>query len=949
MKTIYFFISLILAMYSHAGTLKDVTASCGYAWYGFGSHQSGVGGELTVQGFDLVNSSGKWVSTIRAIPYFNHRMFVDNWIVVPETTSNNQTFTLKTEPTEQNFKFDSFFKLQKANGLKNIWSASGCFDWYDLGGKSQRKTACYDPRISPSDPKAWLDLAHLCKLIAIQYNDNGLLDYIQVLNEWDFRWNVPYILKPQEYAVGFRMCYNAIRSVSPKQGIMIGATLNADMATAKLLMRSIDSVFILNGETPPRDIVYTVNNYIRTGDNNQGNGVGATPETVDRYNVFFKPLNDFCKEIGIKYAITETGYNSSPSNSASALKNKAPSLEGYTLEEAQGILDLRIILQNASLSECIMVCLYHCKDGYEAEPFTYHGLNYDKDFGGKTDWSAKPARTIIEAYLSEYGAYNIDNFRQKDQLYGVDLIASTDTITLIWTDRNKSGEYDAKPRIGKLTTPNQSPIITLTSPINAQVYTAPAAVVLSVNASDSDGNVARVEFKQNGNLIFTDTQYPYTYTVNNLAAGTYTFSITAFDNSNLFSTINNIGIEVNPTPQTSYNLTTQVINGKRRIYWSDGQQAILSHADSPEGGLNPSWQTSFADLCRSLPKRGINTITVTLRGDDVTSIFPFTTQGGTTPDRTKMNLWKYQLSIFINECKARNLRPIIIAYIGERTNFNKTLAQYQSWLSVLADVLKSGEDISGYFIFGIEEIGQSWSDNQVASWWNPLNSYIKSVMPKCLTMLHNNPGKKFWRATSPVLQVDMIDIQETSIGNMEASANDVLNRGYAAHLHEWYGAIKVSQSEATNLSKLNQQLAVSDRIGCKCSAVFASDYDTQRPDTNKLKSIHQAQSNYLYGNIVLPPDTTTTPSNIEIRYSASYTRSPSVVLNNGTTVPQGSYWLFSNVAVNWELKKGTSVVKTTTNSLYLNGNSNTYFQRGYTYTLTTTNTSGTKVITFVVN
>lgn len=549
-KTIYLLFSLLVANIINGRTLKDITASCGYFWYGSGGHQSGVGGDLTINGYDLVNSSGKWVSTIRALPDFHMRGFVDNWIVVPETESNNQTFTLKTEPTEQNFKYDSYFELQHANGNKVIWSASGCFDWYVpyLNGKSQRKTACYDPRLSPSDTSAWLDLAHLCGLIAERYKDNGLVDYIQVLNEWDFRWGVPYVLKPQEYAVGFRMAYKAIRKKSATQKIMIGATLTADMATAKLLMRSIDSVFVLNNETPPRDIIYTVNNYIRAGDNNQGNGVGATPESVDRYEVFFKPLNDFCKELGIKYAITETGYNSSPSTSASAMKNKAPSLEGYTLEEAQGILDMRIILQNASLSECEMVCLYHCKDGYEAEPFTYHGLNYDKDFGGKPEWSAKPARTIIEKYLTDFGGLDVRNYRHRDSLYAVDLYASNEKVSsLVWTDRKRVGIYDAKPRIGTLELPNQSPVVTLTEP-NGQVYFAPANVTISVTATDNDGHVTRVEFYQGSNLVFTDTQFPFTHTVTGLQAGNYSFSVKAYDNNNLATTINNIGVVVNQTP-----------------------------------------------------------------------------------------------------------------------------------------------------------------------------------------------------------------------------------------------------------------------------------------------------------------------------------------------------------------------------------------------------------------
>lgn len=909
------------------GDLRSKTASCGYPWYGAGGHQGGISTPLTVQGVDLVTPSGKWVSTIRALPQFHMRGFVDNWIVVPETLSNNQTFTIRTEPTEQNFYYDSFFRLLHANGNKIIWSASGCFDWYvpHLGGKSQRKTACYDPRLSPTDTVAWLDLAHLCKLVTEMYQYNGLVDYIQVLNEWDFRWNVPYILKPQEYAVGFRMCYKAIRSVSKTQKIMIGATLTADLPTAKLLMRSIDSVFIINGETPPRDIIYTVNNYIRVGDDRQGNGIGATPESVDRYNVFFKPLNDFCKSIGIKFAITETGYNSSPSTSATAMKNKAPALEGYSLEEAQGILDMRVILILASLSECEMICIYHARDFYEAEPFTYHGLN-------RKDWSAKPARLIIEEYLDVYAHWHVQNFRQQGLLYGVDMIyydttlasttgsswvsgidnnyiVSADTITLVWTDRNKhpSLPYDAKPRMGWLQPPNQSPTLTVTSPAGNATFTAPANVLIAVDATDADGFVRKVEFYQNNTLVATDSVFPYSYTATNLSAGNYQFRASAYDNLGLVTTINNINVVVNPPPTpASHHLTTQIVNGKKRIYWSDGQPAILSHADSPEGGLHPSWRVRDEQLSRALAARRANVRTYTLRGDDVTSVKPYST--GTTVDRAKMEIWKAQFLVYVNECKAKGIRPIFILYIGERTNWYRTLSEYQAWLSVFADVMKSGEDITGYFIMGIEEIGQRsgstslYSDNEIAAWWNPLNAYIKSIMPKCITMLHNNPNDKFWQATNPALQVDVICVQENNsaggartIEIMESTATDALNRGYAVHLHECYNCFQGSITQDTTNLKI--MLASGNRLGCKCAAIFDPAIDTQQPDTSKNALLHRMMGRYLYGLAQLPPDTPVTnppATQYPLHYALNSTLQPNNTLQ-GATLSAGKIWVYINV------------------------------------------------------
>lgn len=440
--------------------LKDIIGICMYNWYGAGGHQGGVALPLNIVGDDLVNASGKWVSTIRALSKFKlHRAFVDNWVMVRET---QPPFTISTNPTEQNFYFDEFFKLQKANGITNIWSASGCFDWYvpALGGKSQRKSACYDPTKQPTDPTAWADLAELCKQIAYRYSWgelNGLLDYIQVLNEWDFRWNVPRIITPEEYAVGFYECYKAIRSVSATQKIMVGCTLTPEMQTITRLFAALDKLSAAEGKPKVRDVVVTFNLYSRTDSVNQGSGIGATYEEVNQFGRFLNPLNDFCKQEGLKFACTETGHNSSPSTSASAMKNKAPALEGYTIEEAQGILAVRTGLIYASLSECVGVTFYHTKDGYEAEPFTYHGFCYDKDFGGKEDWSAKPARTIVETFLAQYGERRVTAYRKNTDFHAVDLTGATDTITLVWTDKKKIGSYDAMPRIGTLPTPNTPP------------------------------------------------------------------------------------------------------------------------------------------------------------------------------------------------------------------------------------------------------------------------------------------------------------------------------------------------------------------------------------------------------------------------------------------------------------------------------------------------------------
>jgi len=96
--------------------------------------------------------------------------------------------------------------------------------------------------------------------------------------------------------------------------------------------------------------------------------------------------------------------------------------------------------------------------------------------------------------------------------------------------------YNAKPayfglqtRLGG--TSNAPPTVSLTSPAQNATFTALANVAIAATASDSDGTVAQVDFLQGNTLLGSDTTSPYTFTWNNVAAGTYTLTARARDNA----------------------------------------------------------------------------------------------------------------------------------------------------------------------------------------------------------------------------------------------------------------------------------------------------------------------------------------------------------------------------------------------------------------------------------
>lgn len=79
--------------------------------------------------------------------------------------------------------------------------------------------------------------------------------------------------------------------------------------------------------------------------------------------------------------------------------------------------------------------------------------------------------------------------------------------------------------------PNVAPSVSLTAPANGATFTAPANTTISATASDSDGQVERVEFFVDNTLIGTDATAPYSAAWSSVPAGTYTLSAVAYDNA----------------------------------------------------------------------------------------------------------------------------------------------------------------------------------------------------------------------------------------------------------------------------------------------------------------------------------------------------------------------------------------------------------------------------------
>jgi Bacterial Ig domain len=93
---------------------------------------------------------------------------------------------------------------------------------------------------------------------------------------------------------------------------------------------------------------------------------------------------------------------------------------------------------------------------------------------------------------------------------------------------------------------NAAPTVSITSPANNAVFTAPANITLNATAGDSDGTISKVEFYQGTTLLNTDTATPFSFAWNNVPAGTYSVTAKAFDNNNAVTPSAAINVQVNP-------------------------------------------------------------------------------------------------------------------------------------------------------------------------------------------------------------------------------------------------------------------------------------------------------------------------------------------------------------------------------------------------------------------
>ena len=130
------------------------------------------------------------------------------------------------------------------------------------------------------------------------------------------------------------------------------------------------------------------------------------------------------------------------------------------------------------------------------------------------------------------------------QFNWTNIAAGTHTLTAKATD-NRGGAATSAP---VTLISNAPPGIKLTLPVNNAVFTAPAAIVIKVSASDVGGTVAKVEFFNGATKLGESTVAPFSFTWSGVAAGSYALTAKATDNQGAPTTSAAVNVLVNAPP-----------------------------------------------------------------------------------------------------------------------------------------------------------------------------------------------------------------------------------------------------------------------------------------------------------------------------------------------------------------------------------------------------------------
>jgi hypothetical protein len=126
------------------------------------------------------------------------------------------------------------------------------------------------------------------------------------------------------------------------------------------------------------------------------------------------------------------------------------------------------------------------------------------------------------------------------------VVAGTYTLTARATDDFGATTTSAAATITVSANTNTPPSANITSPADGAIFAWKPTITVTASASDSDGNVTKVEFRDGTSVLGQDTSAPYSFTWRNVREGSHVLTVRATDNAGGVTTSSPVGITVRP-------------------------------------------------------------------------------------------------------------------------------------------------------------------------------------------------------------------------------------------------------------------------------------------------------------------------------------------------------------------------------------------------------------------
>jgi len=134
---------------------------------------------------------------------------------------------------------------------------------------------------------------------------------------------------------------------------------------------------------------------------------------------------------------------------------------------------------------------------------------------------------------------------------------------------------------------NQSPTVSISSPVDGSSYVAPASITINAVATDPDGTISRVEFFNGSVKLGELTQPPYSFSWTNVSQGTYTLTAKATDNQQKSTFSNPVAVNVDNESITNQPPTVSISSPtKSTTYVAPATITIDAVANDPDGTIS---------------------------------------------------------------------------------------------------------------------------------------------------------------------------------------------------------------------------------------------------------------------------------------------------------------------------------------------------------------------------